>query len=193
MSLKNKVFKTKLLEESVAPNEKIIWFHQDPQLGTGHALQVVFQKIKENHDSGEILVCNGDAPFIRETTMEKMFGINGCSLVACFVKNPHGYGRLVITPENQGFSQIIEEKDAIDKQRKIQYINAGLYCFTFEALAQHLHILENNNAQSEYYLTDLPPKVADVKILEIDDEEEIYNVNSREQLVYAETIMHKFI
>ena len=70
----------------------------------------------------------------------------------------------------------------VSEQRKIQYINAGLYCFTFEALAQHLHTLENNNAQSEYYLTDLPPKVADVKILEIDDEEEIYNVNSREQI-----------
>ena len=102
-----------LLKESVAPNEKIIWVHQDPQLGT--------------------------------------------------------------------------------EQRKIQYINAGLYCFTFEALAQHLHTLENNNAQSEYYLTDLPPKVADVKILEIDDEEEIYNVFKTEQLEYAETIMHKFI
>jgi bifunctional UDP-N-acetylglucosamine pyrophosphorylase/glucosamine-1-phosphate N-acetyltransferase len=58
----------------------------------------------------------------------------------------------------------------------MRLINAGLYCFTFEALAQHLHRLENNNAQNEYYLTDLPPKVADVKILEIDDEGEIYNV-----------------
>jgi bifunctional N-acetylglucosamine-1-phosphate-uridyltransferase/glucosamine-1-phosphate-acetyltransferase GlmU-like protein len=53
--------------------------------------------------------------------------------------------------------------------------------------------LDNNNAQSEYYLTDLPPKLSSVKIVEIDDEEEIYNVNSLEQLEYAETIMHKFI
>jgi len=75
----------------------------------------------------------------------------------------------------------------------MRLINAGLYCFTFEALAQHLHTLENNNAQSEYYLTDLPPKVADVKILEIDDEGEIYNVFKTEQLEYSETIMHKFI
>ena len=185
--------KGELLKESVAPNPKIIWVHQDPQLGTGHALQVAFEKIKENHDSGEILVCNGDAPFIRETTMEKMFGINDCSLLACFVKNPHGYGRIIRTPENQGFSQIIEEKDATDEERKIQYINAGLYCFTFEALAQHLHKLENNNAQSEYYLTDLPPKVENIKIVEIYDDEEIYNVNSREQLEYAETIMRRFI
>ena len=181
-----------LLKESVVPNEKIIWVHQDPQLGTGHALQVAFEKIKENHSSGEILVCNGDAPFIRETTMAKMFSINYCSLLTCFVNNPHGYGRILRTADNQ-FSSIIEEKDATDEQRKIQYINAGLYCFTFEALAQHLHTLENNNAQSEYYLTDLPPKVADVKILEIDDEEEIYNVFKTEQLEYAETIMHKFI
>jgi len=185
--------KGELLKESVALNEKIIWVHQDPQLGTGHALQVAFEKIKENHDSGEILVCNGDAPFIREATMDKMFNITNCSLLACFVNNPHGYGRILRTPENQGFSQIIEEKDATDEQRKIKYINAGLYCFTFETLSQHLHTLENNNAQNEYYLTDLPPKLTSVKIVEIDDEEEIYNVNSREQLEYAETIMHKFI
>jgi bifunctional UDP-N-acetylglucosamine pyrophosphorylase/glucosamine-1-phosphate N-acetyltransferase len=107
-----------LLKESVAPNEKIIWVNQDPQLGTGHALQVAFEKIKENHDSGEILVCNGDAPFIRETTMEKMFGTTDCSLLACFVNNPHGYGRIVRTPETQEFSQIIEEKDATDEQVK---------------------------------------------------------------------------
>lgn len=181
-----------LLKESVSTNSKIIWVHQDPQLGTGHALQVAFAKIKENYSSGEILVCNGDAPFIRETTMAKMFDINNCSLLACFVNNPHGYGRIIRTQDNS-FSQIVEEKDATEEQRKIKYINAGLYCFTFDSLDQHLHTLDNNNAQSEYYLTDLPPKVASVKIVEIDDEEEIYNVNSREQLEYAETIMHKFI
>jgi bifunctional UDP-N-acetylglucosamine pyrophosphorylase/glucosamine-1-phosphate N-acetyltransferase len=184
--------KGELLKESVASNEKISWVHQDPQLGTGHALQVAFQKIKEDFSAGEILVCNGDAPFIRETTMAKMFEIKHCSLLACFVNNPHGYGRILKAPNNS-FCNIIEEKDATDDQRKIQYINAGLYCFTFESLAQHLHTLDNNNAQSEYYLTDLPPKVASVKIVEIDDEEEIYNVNSREQLEYAEKIMHKFI
>jgi bifunctional UDP-N-acetylglucosamine pyrophosphorylase/glucosamine-1-phosphate N-acetyltransferase len=185
--------KGELLKESVEPNEKIIWVHQDPQLGTGHALQVAFEKIKKNFSAGEILVCNGDAPFVREETMSKMFEIKHCSLLACFVNNPHGYGRILRIGENGGFSQIIEEKDATDEQRKIQYINAGLYCFTFESLVQHLHTLENNNAQSEYYLTDLPPKVGSVKIVEIDDEEEIYNVNSREQLEYAEKIMHKFI
>ena len=184
--------KGELLKESVAPNPKIIWVHQDPQLGTGHALQVAFEKIKEDFSAGEILVCNGDAPFIREATISKMFNTTDCSLLACFVNNPHGYGRILRTEDNQ-FSSIIEEKDATDEQRKIQYINAGLYCFTFESLSQYLHTLENNNAQSEYYLTDLPPKVGNVKIVEINDEEEIYNVNSREQLEYAETIMHKFI
>jgi bifunctional UDP-N-acetylglucosamine pyrophosphorylase/glucosamine-1-phosphate N-acetyltransferase len=121
-----------------------------------------------------------------------MFNITDCSLLACFVNNPNGYGRILKT-HNNSFSAIIEEKDATDEQRKIQYINAGLYCFTFESLAKHLYTLDNNNAQSEYYLTDLPPKVPSVKIVEIDDEEEIYNVNSREQLEYAESIMHKFI
>ena len=126
--------KGELLKESVEHNEKIIWVHQDPQLGTGHALQVAFEKIKEDFSAGEILVCNGDAPFVREETMSKMFGIKHCSLLACFVNNPHGYGRILRIGENGGFSQIIEEKDATDEQRKIQYINAGLYCFTFFAI-----------------------------------------------------------
>ena len=181
-----------LLKESIIPNDKIIWVHQDPQLGTGHALQVAFQKLKENHSSGEILVCNGDAPFIRENTMSKMFNIKDCSLLACFVKNPYGYGRILRTDNNE-VCNIIEEKDANEEQRKIQYINAGLYCFTFDSLKQHLHTLDNNNAQNEYYLTDLPLKMSNIKIVEIDDEEEIYNVNSPEQLEYAQTIMHKFI
>ena len=181
-----------LLKESIIPNDKIIWVHQDPQLGTGHALQVAFQKLKENHSSGEILVCNGDAPFIRENTMSKMFNIKDCSLLACFVKNPHGYGR-ILRNDNNEVCNIIEEKDANEEERKIQYINAGLYCFTFDSLKQHLHTLDNNNAQNEYYLTDLPLKMSNIKIVEIDDEEEIYNVNSPEQLEYAQTIMHKFI
>jgi bifunctional UDP-N-acetylglucosamine pyrophosphorylase/glucosamine-1-phosphate N-acetyltransferase len=181
-----------LLKESVIPNDKIVWVHQDPQLGTGHALQVAFQKLKENHSSGEILVCNGDAPFIRENTMTKMFNIKDCSLLACFVKNPYGYGRILRTDNNE-VCNIIEEKDANEEQRKIQYINAGLYCFTFDSLNQHLHTLDNNNAQNEYYLTDLPLKMSNIKIVEINDEEEIYNINSPEQLEYAQTIMHKFI
>lgn len=181
-----------LLKESVAHNDKIIWVHQDPQLGTGHALQVAFQKIKENHSSGEILVCNGDAPFIKEITMMKMYDIKDCSLLACFVNNPHGYGR-IIRNSDKSFNNIIEEKDATDEQRKNQYINAGLYCFTFDSLAKNLHTLDNNNAQREYYLTDLPKKVASVKIVEIEDEEEIFNINSHDQLEYAQIIMKKFI
>ena len=181
-----------LLKNSVIYNDKIIWVHQEPQLGTGHALQVAFEKIKENHNSCEILVCNGDAPFIRETTMQKMFNINNCSLLACFVNNPHGYGR-ILRNKNNKFIRIIEEKDATDEERKIKYINAGLYCFTFDSLSRYLNKLENNNAQNEYYLTDLPDKIGNVKIIDIDDENEIYNINCREQLEYAEKIMYRFI
>lgn len=181
-----------LLKASVTFNDKIIWVHQEPQLGTGHALQVAFEKIKENHNSGEILVCNGDAPFIRETTMQKMFHIDYCSILACFVNNPHGYGR-ILRDKNNNFLRIVEEKDATNEERKIKYINAGLYCFTFDSLDKYLHKLENNNAQNEYYLTDLPDKIGNAKIIDIDDEDEIYNVNSREQLEYAVKIMDKFI
>lgn len=182
-----------MLQSSVIKNEKIVWVHQEPQLGTGHALQVAYAAV----DRGDkVLVCNGDAPFVREETMEKLFSEEkeGVMLV-CDVKDPFGYGRVI--EEESNFRRIVEEKDATEEEKKVTNINAGAYCFRREILEEYLGKLDNNNAQGEYYLTDLMGMMVEnertVGIVKIEDEDEIYNVNSREQLDYARSIMDRFI
>ena len=181
-----------LLKSSIKEQQNIIWVHQDPQLGTGHAVQVGFTEVKKHYkdEKLEILVCNGDAPFIKTETFDRLFSGNDATLLTCFVKNPHGYGR--IERENNLFKRIVEEKDCNEEQRKINEINAGAYCFTYESLDKYIYTLDDNNAQKEFYLTDmfgiLIKNGCKVGIVEIDDENEIFNINSREQLEEANRI-----
>ena len=180
-----------LLKSSVIPNDKIVWVHQEPQLGTGHAVQVAVKQITEQN--AQVLICNGDAPFVRTSTMAKLLENN--SLLTCNVSNPHGYGR-IITKNNQ-LQKIVEEKDASPEEKEIATINAGVYSFQLDLLRNNIFNLSDDNAQKEYYLTDLLEMLINQKInvnvLEITDEDEIYNVNNPEQLAYAQTIVNNFI
>ena len=185
------------LKASIKHQENIIWVHQDPQLGTGHAVQVAFQEVKRHYTSDvQILVCNGDAPFIREKTFQELFSNkqNYGTLLTCVVQNPHGYGRIEMK-DNQ-FWRIVEEKDCNDNQRLIKNINAGAYCFTYEALDKYIMTLKDNNAQKEFYLTDMMGILVEnnhpVGVVEINDENEIFNINSREQLEEANKLFTSF-
>lgn len=179
-----------LLKESVSPNNKIVWVHQDPQLGTGHAVQVAVKNIVE--EDATVLICNGDAPFVLSETMSKLLDKN--SLLTCKVKDPKGYGRIIM--EDCVFKRIVEEKDATEEERKIKTINAGVYAFDLELLRKNIFNLNNENAQQEYYLTDLLEILVkqdiNINVVEIDDEDEIYNVNNPDQLEYAKKIVDRF-
>jgi len=180
-----------LLKGSVELDDRIVWVHQDPQFGTGHALQVAIGEVEERF--GDVLVCNGDAPFVREGTMERLVG--GNRLLVCRVKNPAGYGRIII--REGGFEGIVEDKDCNENERLIERINAGVYGFDLDWLRENVGKLDNNNAQGEYYLTDLMGMMVrqgvKVRLEEIEDEDEIYNVNNPEQLAYAQTIVGKYV
>ena len=185
------VYGQKRLDEYIVPQNNIVWVHQDPQLGTGHAVQVAFREIEKYYDgvpNTKILVCNGDAPFIRKETIRKIIGSQyDASLLLCDVANPNGYGRIIL--ENQRFNRIVEEKDCNNNQRKITLINAGLYCFTYNVLKKYIHQLSNQNAQNEYYLTDIFEILVKndeyISSVIITDEMEIYNINTAEQLESA--------
>lgn len=185
------VYGQKCLDEYIIPQNNIVWVHQDPQLGTGHAVQVAFREIEKHYDGTsnmKILICNGDAPFIRKETIRKITSAKfDASLLLCDVANPNGYGRIIL--ENQRFNRIVEEKDCNDNQRNITLINAGLYCLTYDMLNKYINQLNNQNAQNEYYLTDIFEILVKndeyISSIIITDEMEIYNINTPEQLESA--------
>lgn len=167
---------------------------QEEQLGTGHAVLIAKEKIEEHKD--DVLITYGDAPLIREETlfsMKKIFEekkLDGI-LLSCEVKNSYAYGRII--KDNGKVVNIIEEKDATEEEKKIKEINVGVYIFKYDKLIYALERLTNNNAQGEYYLTDvvkiLSESGANIETYVTLDEDEILGVNSKDQLAQAEKIV----
>ncbi len=125
---------------------------QEPQLGTGHALQ---QAMPHLADDSRTLVLYGDVPLTQTQTLQQMQQAGeGLVLLTVNLDNPTGYGRIV--RDAQGAVQcIVEEKDAHNEQRKINEVNTGILLAPTKKLREWLSMLGNNNAQGEYYLTDI--------------------------------------
>lgn len=169
-------------------SENVEYVVQEPQLGTGHAVQQT-ELLLEDFD-GDVLVLSGDVPLLRKSTIDKMLKIhrkadNGATILTAMFENPHGYGR-VIRKNNDTLDYIIEEKDCNDEQRKIKEINAGIYIFKSKELFPALNKIKNDNQQNEYYLPDALKYIAKAKqsiALHITAEPiEISGVNTVEQL-----------
>jgi bifunctional UDP-N-acetylglucosamine pyrophosphorylase/glucosamine-1-phosphate N-acetyltransferase len=125
---------------------------QEPQLGTGHAVQ---QAVPHFEEAGRTLVLYGDVPLIQHSTLHQMQQAGeGLVLLTVNLDNPTGYGRIVRNAEGD-VQCIIEEKDATPEQREIREINTGILLAPTEKLRAWLSNLGNNNAQGEYYLTDI--------------------------------------
>lgn len=171
---------------------------QDKQLGTGHAVMCAKEFLKGK--KGTIAIFTGDAPLITEDTVKKLLifheeGNYKATILTSIVDSPSGYGR-VIREKSEEVLKIVEHKDCTEDELKVKEINAGMYCFDIENLLKSLDKLDNNNAQGEYYLTDV------IGILKNNGEkvgalpipfEETMGVNSRVQLAEAEKVMRKRI
>lgn len=185
-------------EQVIAEIEgKAKWVVQDEQKGTGHAVSMAMDYLKENID-GYTIVLAGDMPLIKAQTIDRikamaMEGYDGIVLTAK-VDNPFGYGRIV-HDENGKFVEIVEEKDATDEQRKINEINSSVYCIRTKLLVDCLGNLGCNNAAGEYYLTDVIKMLSsDYKIATLCVSfEECLGVNSKAQLAVASEILRKRI
>lgn len=166
---------------------------QEKQLGTGHAVQVAFEKLKDF--KGRVLVLYGDTPLLRLETLQKLCELsknNQISMLTSKVSQPFGYGR-IIRDASRKIKKIIEEKEATDKQKKIFEINPGIYVFDSEFLKQNLPKLKANNQKGEYYLTDLIAlSKKPIDSLEV-SEEEILGVNDLAQMAKAERILRRRI
>ena len=143
----------------------------------------------------KVLILNGDMPLIQAEEFKKFIEIDADIIMSVMkLNNPDGYGRVVI--QNGNVKKIVEQKDANAYELKIQYVNAGVYLFKKEVLQKYLPLLSNNNAQKEYYLTDIIEMAVNdglrIKATLV-DEENFKGINSKLDLAKAEEIMAKRI
>ena len=165
---------------------------QDPQLGTGHAVRCAKAEL-EGFD-GTVLVCYGDMPLLKEEVYRGLLAEHErtgsvCTLLSGTTEETLPYGR-VLKDENGEFLQVVEDRDCTPEQKAIRELNVGIYAFDCKELLACLDLLRNNNAQQEYYLTDVPALMKQrggkVSVYAAELNEQILGVNTPEQLAIAE-------
>jgi bifunctional UDP-N-acetylglucosamine pyrophosphorylase/glucosamine-1-phosphate N-acetyltransferase/UDP-N-acetylglucosamine pyrophosphorylase len=144
------------------PRQPLVFVEQTEQLGTGHAVMVCRKEL-QNH-TGATMVVAGDCPMIQAESILKLFEdytsngqqlLPSCILGTIIKDNPEGLGR-IIRNCNGEFTGIVEEKDAGAEQKMIKEVNMSYYVFHTPALLEALNHLKTDNAQKEYYITDIP-------------------------------------
>jgi UDP-N-acetylglucosamine diphosphorylase/glucosamine-1-phosphate N-acetyltransferase len=171
----------------------ILFVNQTEALGTGHAIQCCIPELV-NYDNSNVLILSGDVPLLKSSTMLNLISkFNKVKLMTSIFDNPHGCGRILET--NNLFDRIIEEKDCTLEEKKINKVNCGIYAFNSNILCKYLPLLNNNNSQGEYYLTDIVEIIKKNENINIDMYEiskdkqiEIIGVNTAEQLVELENL-----
>ena len=161
---------------------------QDQQLGTGHAVQMAEDLLKDWE--GDVLILSGDVPLLSAKTLQTLLDLHQstkshASVLTTVVDNPHGYGRILRNKDNT-LDKIVEEKDADEDIRRIKEINSGIYLFKKELLFSKLRSVKNENTQNEYYLPDVLPIMLKenytVSLCITQNSEEIHGINTIEQL-----------
>jgi bifunctional UDP-N-acetylglucosamine pyrophosphorylase/glucosamine-1-phosphate N-acetyltransferase len=163
------------------------WARQDRQLGTGHAVQ---QALPAVPDQAQVLVLYGDVPLITAATLRRLLAAPGAlAVLAAEPADPAGYGRVVRDAEGR-VAAVVEHKEADDEQRRIGLVNTGVVAAQAAALRRWLAALRNDNAQGEYYLTDVFAQAAEefspAEIVIVDDAMETEGANDPWQLAQLE-------
>lgn len=169
--------------------------HQAEQLGTAHALLQAGPFLSDF--KGRLLVLCGDTPLIQSGTLLELIRSHrsagsAATVLTAILEDPTGYGRVV--RDNQGgVLKIVEQKDATSEEKGIREVNTGIYCFESEGLFEDLSTLSPNNAQGEYYLTDIIEmnvrRGRRVGAVTMDNPQEMMGINDRVQLAEAERYM----
>lgn len=170
---------------------------QTPQLGTGHAVSMVCPYLKDF--DGEVIILCGDTPLITSETLKTFVESHrkmnsDVTVMSAVFDDPANYGRIVRN-ENGSLNSIVEEKDATAEQKLIKEINAGIYCLNWAKIQSAFSELKTNNAQGEYYLTDIIEwgnnNGLSVNAHILERNEEIYGINSKLNLAEASKMLNK--
>ena len=178
--------------KTVSPHPTAV---QKQQLGTGDAAKSALPALKDA--KGHVLVLLGDVPMVSKETLEAMVDAaknTGLSVLGMEADNPAGYGRMVT--EDNYVTAIVEERDCTPEQKQITLVNAGCFCVAADKLGKYLNALKSDNAQKEYYLTDIVTLAAadGVKCEYVEGpEHELRGINSRSQLAEAEGELQNYL
>ncbi len=181
--------------QTVLSHFDITWVEQKERLGTGHA---VLQALPFLPPENRVLILYGDVPLITEQTLKKFIDEtpdDALGIIAANFPDPTGIGR-IIRDVNENIIAVIEEKDADEAVRKIQEVNTGFYLVPAKFLHRWLPQLSNQNAQQEYYLTDIIAFAVNdnvpIHALQLATHHEVLGINDRKQLAQAEQWLQQF-
>ncbi len=169
---------------------------QEPQLGTGHAVMQAEAHLSDF--DGEVLILSGDAPLVNPETLHELIAFhrsrNGAATVlTAELDDPTGYGRIIRQQNSDGVLKIVEQKDASKEELAVREINSGVYVFNAKLLFDALGRINTNNAQKEYYLTDVFgicfQSGKRVNAFKTANPHEILGINTPEQLMDAEQLL----
>ena len=179
--------------EAALEGYEVEYAHQTERLGTGHAVSIALEALGDETD---VLILCGDTPLLSAETLEALVQHHkrseaGCTVLTAELEVPFGYGRIVRDEEGNVLG-IVEEKDASDVEKRIREINSGVYVVKRETLLKEIPRISNDNAQGEYYLTDLIKlaRSSEIKVSAFmtRDAAEISGINSRVQLSECEAL-----
>ena len=180
----------------VGDRPNVGWVLQEPQLGTAHALQQTESQLSAKR--GTLILLSGDVPMLEAVTLQRLVHAHqnaraAATVVTAVVERPYGYGRIVRTRGR--IARIVEERDASPTVRQIREINGGIYAFDLAPLFDALRGIASQNAQGEYYLTDLVAiyrrRKLRVETLLVDNPQEIRGINSRTELAEVSRIVRQ--
>lgn len=169
---------------------------QEPQRGTGHAVMQASPLLRDF--SGDVIILSGDAPLFTTATLRDLASFHRstgatATVLTAWVDDPTGYGRVIRKPDSDEVVRIVEQKDATENEKSVREINSGVYVFDASGLFSALDKITDDNAQGEYYLTDVFgicfAEGKRVCAFRIEDPDEIRGINTPEQLRQAEALL----
>lgn len=186
-----------LVRQALADERDIKFVEQHEQLGTGHAAMMAGPKFLDQ-DLDVFVLC-GDGPLIRPATLTTVLDTHratgaAATLATATLENPDGYGR-VLRDSAGGFDRIVEQKDATPEQLAVCEVNPSYYCFRSGDLFTQLANLRNDNAQGEFYLTDVPAMLKSagqtVTVVDAVPAGDVLSINTPEQLAEVDVVLRR--